>query len=75
MSLEEPLTEEERKKLRRILDDPKAVDSVIDKALKGWRGRGAWKKKTLFEELDGMDLVIGLGNKSFSPRSYHTTFY
>ncbi len=45
-SLEEPLTDAERKKLHRILEDPKAVDEVIDKALKGWGGRGAWKKKT-----------------------------
>ncbi len=45
-SLEEPLTEAERKRLRKILDDPKAMDEVINKALKGWGGRGAWKKKT-----------------------------
>jgi hypothetical protein len=46
MALEEPLTEAEKKKLRNILSDPKALDAVIDKALEGWGGRRAWKKKT-----------------------------
>jgi len=39
LSLEGPLTEAERKKLRSILNNPKALDEVIDKALKGWGGR------------------------------------
>jgi hypothetical protein len=46
MALEEPLTEAEKKKLRSILSDPKALDAVIDKALEGWSGHKAWKKKT-----------------------------
>jgi hypothetical protein len=46
MALEGPLTEAEKKKLRSILSDPKALDAVIDKALEGWGGRRAWKKKT-----------------------------
>jgi hypothetical protein len=45
MALEEPLTEAEKKKLRSILTNPKALDAVIDKALEGWGGRRAWKKK------------------------------
>jgi len=46
MALEEPLTEAEKKKLHSILSDPKALDAVIDKALEGWSGHKAWKKKT-----------------------------
>ena len=46
MALEEPLTEAERKKLHRIIGNPKALDEVIDKALKGWGTAKAWKKKT-----------------------------
>ncbi len=46
MALEEPLTEAEKKKLRSILSDPKALDTVIDKALEGWSGHKVWKKKT-----------------------------
>jgi hypothetical protein len=44
MALEEPLTEAEKKKLHNILNDPKALDAVIDKALEGWSGHRAWKK-------------------------------
>jgi hypothetical protein len=46
MALEKPLTEAEKKKLHSILSDPKALDAVINKALEGWSGRNAWKKKT-----------------------------
>jgi len=46
MVLEEPLTEAEKKKLHSIISNPKALDEVIDKALKGWGTAKAWKKKT-----------------------------
>lgn len=46
LTLEQPLTEAERKKLHVILSDPKALDDVIDKALKGWGSHRAWKKTT-----------------------------
>jgi hypothetical protein len=39
---EEPLTKEEKEKLHRLINDPEALDRVIDKALKGWHGN--WKK-------------------------------
>ena len=42
MTLEKPLTEAEKEKLHKLLNDPQALDRVIDKALKGWRG--GWKK-------------------------------
>jgi hypothetical protein len=45
MALEEPLTDAERKKLRSIINDPMALDQVIDKALKGWGAPKAWKKR------------------------------
>jgi hypothetical protein len=45
MSVEGPLTEAEREKLHSILADPKALDAVIDKALKGWNVHGSWKKR------------------------------
>jgi len=45
LSLEEPLSEAERKKLHSILTNPKALDEVIDKALEGWSGHRAWKTK------------------------------
>lgn len=41
-SLEEPLTEAEKAKLHKLIQDPEALDRVINKALKGWRG--GWKK-------------------------------
>jgi hypothetical protein len=44
MALEGPLTEAEKKKLRSIINDPKALDEVIDKALKGWGAPKPWKK-------------------------------
>lgn len=44
LALEDPLTEEEKKKLHNILSNPKALDAVIDKALEGWSGRKVWKK-------------------------------
>ncbi|MDA4135230.1 MAG: hypothetical protein OK441_06645 [Thaumarchaeota archaeon] len=44
MALEGPLTEEEKKKLRSIISNPKALDEVIDKALKGWGAPKSWKK-------------------------------
>jgi hypothetical protein len=44
LSAEEPLTEAERKKLRSILANPKALDAVIDKALEGWSNSKSWKK-------------------------------
>lgn len=50
MSLEQPLTEKERMKLDEIMEDPKKLDSLLDKALKGWRrGKKSWtttKKQT-----------------------------
>ncbi len=46
LTLEEPLTAAERKKLHNIMNDPKALDDVIDRALKGWSGRRIWKKTT-----------------------------
>jgi hypothetical protein len=42
LALEEQLTEEEKKKLHRIINDPKALDRVIDRALEGWHA--PWKK-------------------------------
>jgi len=45
LSLEEPLTDEERMKLRNIIDNPKALDLVVDKALKGWRTHRTSQKK------------------------------
>ena len=42
MALEEPLTEAEKEKLHRTINDPKALDRVIDRALEGWHA--AWKK-------------------------------
>jgi hypothetical protein len=44
MSLEEPLTEKEKEKLRCILSNPAALDGAIDKALKGWRTSKGWKR-------------------------------
>jgi hypothetical protein len=44
LSLEEPLADEEKKKLRSILDNPRALDQVIDKALKGWGSHRTWRK-------------------------------
>lgn len=46
MSLEEPLTDEERKRLREILSDPEALDYVLDEALRGWRRSRTWTKKS-----------------------------
>jgi hypothetical protein len=46
LTLEESLTEAERKKLHSILANPKALDKVIDKALEGWSGHRTWKKTT-----------------------------
>jgi hypothetical protein len=46
MALEQPLTEAEKKKLHKIISNPKALDEVIDKALRGWGTAKAWKKKT-----------------------------
>ena len=46
LSVEEPLTKAERVKLRSILSNPKALDTVIDRALDGWKGRRTWKKRT-----------------------------
>jgi hypothetical protein len=40
--LDEPLTEAEKEKLHRIINNPKALDRVIDRALEGWHT--AWKK-------------------------------
>jgi hypothetical protein len=42
LAVEEPLTEAEKEKLHRIINDPKALDRVIDRALEGWHA--AWKK-------------------------------
>jgi hypothetical protein len=44
MEREEPLTEAEKKKLHKIISNPKALDEVIDKALKGWGTAKGWKK-------------------------------
>lgn len=46
MALEQeaPLTEKERKKLHELVNDPRAIDNVLDKALKGWRRGKSWKK-------------------------------
>jgi hypothetical protein len=41
LTLEEPLTEVEKEKLHKLINDPDALDQVIDKALKGWRS--GWK--------------------------------
>jgi hypothetical protein len=38
LSLEEPLTEEEKRKQQGIINDPDELNRVIDKALKGWHG-------------------------------------
>ncbi|MHB2036157.1 MAG: hypothetical protein ACYCPW_05375 [Nitrososphaerales archaeon] len=46
MTLEQPLTEKERKKLRELVNDPEAVDTILDKALKGWRRGKSWNKQT-----------------------------
>jgi hypothetical protein len=46
MEHEEPLTEAEKKRLHSIISNPKALDEVIDKALRGWGTAKAWKKKT-----------------------------
>ena len=45
MALEEPpLTEKERKRLHELVNNPRAIDTVLDKALKGWRRGKSWKK-------------------------------
>jgi hypothetical protein len=46
MPLEKPLTEEERKKLRELVNDPRAMDTILHKALKGWGHGKSWKKPT-----------------------------
>ncbi len=46
MSLEQPLTEQERTKLKEIMKDPEKIDSLLDKALKGWRRGKSWTKQT-----------------------------
>ena len=35
MSLEQPLTEKERMKLKETMNNPEKLDSLLDKALKG----------------------------------------
>ena len=44
LSLEEPLSETERKKLHSILANPKALDEVIDERVEGWSSHRTWKK-------------------------------
>ncbi len=39
-----PLTEEEREEFYRILNDPEAFDTVVEKALGGWRRGRGWKR-------------------------------
>lgn len=46
MTLEEPLTELEKRKFRELVNDPRAMDTILDKALKGWRRGKSWKKQT-----------------------------
>jgi exonuclease VII small subunit len=46
MTLEAQLTEKERKKLCELINDPEAMDEVLEKALKGWRRGKNWKKQT-----------------------------
>ena len=36
------MTRAEKEKLHRLIEDPEALDRVIDKALKGWHS--GWKK-------------------------------
>ena len=45
MTLEETLTEKERKKFHKLINDPEAMDALLDKALKGWRRGKGWKKQ------------------------------
>jgi hypothetical protein len=46
MSLEQPLTERERMKLREMMNDPEKLDNLLDKALKAWRRGKRWTKQT-----------------------------
>ena len=46
VTLQEPLSEKERKKLHELISNPEAVDALLDKALKGWRRKKSWKKQT-----------------------------
>ena len=52
-----PLTEEEREEFYRILNDPEAFDTVVEKALGGWGRVGLGREpavrihRTLFEAL------------------------
>jgi len=38
------MTEEEKKEFYRILNDDKAFDEMLQKALDGWRRGRAWKR-------------------------------
>jgi hypothetical protein len=46
MSLEQPLTEKERTKLKEMMNDSAKLDSLLDRALKGWRSGKGWTKQT-----------------------------
>jgi len=46
MSLDQPLTEKERMKLKEVISDPDKLDSLLDKALKGWRRGKGWTRQT-----------------------------